>query len=65
MLQKDGKHISWCHLQDLYDKDLARPSGLKLLPKVKKEHVKLNSYSRMRVDLAAQVSVIHSLVQPI
>ena len=29
--------------------------GLNLGPKLKQEHVKLTSYARMRVDLAAQV----------
>ena len=29
--------------------------GLNLVPKLKQEHVKLMSYARMRVDLAAQV----------
>ena len=31
--------------------------GLCLLPKLKLEHIKLTSFSRMRVDLAAQVSL--------
>ncbi len=30
-------------------------SGLTLIPKFKLEHIKLTSYSTMRVDLAAQV----------
>ena len=30
--------------------------GLSLVPKLKREHVQLTSFSRMRVDLAAQVS---------
>ena len=30
-------------------------SGLSLVPKLKKEHLELTSFSRMRVDLAAQV----------
>ena len=38
----------------MYNKNIS-PSGLKLIPKLKREHVALNSYSRMRVDLAAQV----------
>ena len=29
--------------------------GLRLLPKLKYEHLKLTSFSKMRVDLAAQV----------
>ena len=28
-----------------------------MLPKIKREHVQLTSFSRMRVDLAAQVSI--------
>ena len=31
--------------------------GLALLPKLKYEHIYLSSYSKMRVDLAAQVSI--------
>ena len=54
VIQKDGKHISWTHLQDLYDKTHFA-SGLSLVKKLKREHLHLNSYSRMRVYLAAQV----------
>jgi len=36
-------------------------SGLTCLKKLKHDHLNLNSYSRMRVDLAAQVSVASSL----
>lgn len=57
-LQKNGQFIVWKHLQDLYNKlsDMAIHSkGLNLVPKLKQEHVKLTSYARMRVDLAAQV----------
>ena len=37
--------------------------GLTIAPKLKLEHLKLTAYSRMRVDLAAQVSLpIFSLV---
>ena len=36
--------------------DASEPTaGLSILPKIKLEHIKLTSYSRMRVDLAAQV----------
>ena len=31
--------------------------GLTLLPKLKREHIQLTSYSKMRVDLAAQVCI--------
>ena len=44
-LQINGKHISWRHLEELY-----------LLKKIKLEHLKLTSFSRMRVDLVAQVN---------
>lgn len=33
-------------------------SGLTTLPKLKHEHIYLNNYSKMRVDLAAQVFLI-------
>ena len=36
--------------------------GLTLLPKLKKEHVTLTSFSRMRVDLAAQVCSAKCLI---
>lgn len=36
--------------------------GLSLLPKLKLEHVKLTSFSRMRVDLAAQVSFLNTFL---
>ena len=58
-LQINGKHISWRHLEELYHAKTAlssRPGGLYLLKKIKLEHLKLTSFSRMRVDLAAQVN---------
>lgn len=55
-MQNNGRHISWTHITDLYGK-ANFGSGLNLLPKVKREHSHLNSYSRMRVNLAAQVSI--------
>ena len=54
LLQNNGKYISWLHLSAIYNKCTAR-SGLSLLPKLKLEHIRLNSYSRMRVYLAVQV----------
>ena len=56
--QRNGKFILWKHLRQLHSKLSAmatQSSGLTLLPKLKQEHVHLTSYSRMRVDLAAQV----------
>ena len=51
--------ISWGHLMELYGKNRAKThdAGLALLPKLKYEHVHLTSYSKMRVDLAAQVRI--------
>lgn len=54
-MQYKGKFILWSHLRDLYKKDTDTAMGLRLLPKIKYEHVSLTSFSRMRVDLAAQV----------
>jgi hypothetical protein len=34
-------------------------SQLSMAPKLKYEHVYLSSFSKMRVDLAAQVIIIH------
>ena len=50
-----GKEISWKHIEKLYEADRWPGVGLTLLPKIKREHIKLNSFSKMRVDLAAQV----------
>ena len=62
-LQIDGQQISWEHLEHLYHHhqgDGQRPgSGLSVIPKIKREHVKLTSFSKMRVDLAAQVLYIN------
>lgn len=60
--QCNGKTISWNHLSDLYllDNDPTKTTpGLRLDPKLKYEHVHLTSFSRMRVDLAAQVSKLY------
>lgn len=54
--QRNGKQISWKHLEDLYLQETRKESsGLRLIPKIKYEHVYLSSFSKMRVDLAAQV----------
>jgi len=55
----NGQYIEWKQLWDVYEKLSAlsiRSQGLSIAPKLKLEHLKLSSYSRMRVDLAAQVS---------
>ena len=57
-LQCKGKPIAWSHLEDLYEKDTRsgqEATGLRLVPKLKFEHIYLSSFSKMRVDLAAQV----------
>ncbi len=62
--QIDGKYITWKQLWDLYDnlRELQAGScGLSLVPKLKREHLQLTSYSRMRVDLAAQVTCCNKL----
>ena len=38
-------------------------SGLKLLTKLSRDHIELTSFSRMRVDLAAQVLLLHCLLK--
>jgi hypothetical protein len=51
--------ISWNHLKDLYlaDNDISTAApGLRLVPKLKYEHINLTSFSKMRVDLAAEVN---------
>ena len=64
IMQCNGKHISWTHLETLYKKDTgsrARPVGLRLVPKLKYEHIYLSSFDKMRVDLAAQVCVCNDV----
>ena len=39
-------------------------NGLSFLPKLKREHIELTSFSRMRVDLATQVLILYMLSQP-
>lgn len=37
-------------------------TGLCIVPKLKYEHIYLNSFSKMRVDLAAQVAIMHQYI---
>ena len=55
-MQCSGKEILWTHLKELYERDTAAGQGVRMIPKLKFEHISLNSFSKMRVDLAAQVS---------
>ena len=53
----NGKKITSKHIISLYDKTRsAAVPGLTILPKLRHEHVYLTNFSKMRVDLAAQVS---------
>ena len=48
----NGQHISW---EDLVNNRSRTTSGLSLLPKLKNDHIYFASYSRMHINLAAQV----------
>lgn len=52
-LYKNGKEILWAHIIEVYNIDSKNVT--RKLPKLKFEHVYLDSYSRMRVKLATQV----------
>ena len=54
-MQKNGKEIAWGHLVGLYYRDKGKATGLAIDNKLKLEHLQLTSFSKMRVDLAAQV----------
>ena len=54
LFQNNGKFILWEHLTALYEKDRLN-SQLSLVPKLRYEHIHLTGFSKMRVDLAAQV----------
>ena len=49
----DGKYVVWQYIIQSYNED--QENGLKMLPKITSDHVKLTLYSVMRVNLAAQV----------
>lgn len=54
----NGSSIDWNLIVQLYQRNLGvrtNTPGLSLVPKLKFEHVYLTSFSKMRVDLAAQV----------
>ena len=54
-LQNKGKEIKWAHLVELAEK-ASSDTGLYISKKLKREHLKLTSYSRMNVRLAVQVN---------
>lgn len=53
-MQFHGKRITWQFVEDLYY-HTKTSVGLSTVYKLKHEHVYLTSFSKMRVDLAAQV----------
>lgn len=42
-------------MEHLYEEDTSKEAGLRIIPKLKYEHIHLTLFSKMRVDLAAQV----------
>jgi hypothetical protein len=54
LLQINGQHILWDYLRELYNKTQL-DSGLYICRQLKFEHINLTSYSKMKVNLAAQV----------
>ena len=64
-IQCNGKDISWSHLVRLYHNNRSADApGLALITKLKYEHIWLTSYSKMRVDLAAQVIKVEFKSRP-
>ena len=58
-MQKGDQWISWKWIERLYLTEMTTDSpGVRLCHKLSRDHVWLNSYTRMRVNLAAQVSSI-------
>ena len=56
----NGQPINWRFLIQLYEANTGRDTetpGLSIVHKLKYEHLHLTSFSKMRVDLAVQVSV--------
>ena len=56
-LKCQGKEIGWSHLVSLYEHNRS-DAGLSLILKLKFEHIHLATFSKMRVDLAAQVQYL-------
>ena len=56
-LQCNGQAIDWRYIIQLYEQNAGSPvnQGICLVPKIKYEHVHLTNFSKMHVDLAAQV----------
>ena len=59
ILQCMDQRIDWDLVVQLYKRNagsITSIPGLMLIPKIKYEHVYLTNFSKMRVDLAAQVN---------
>ena len=60
ILQCNGSPVDWQLVVELYKRNAGMCTdtpGLSIVPKIKYEHIYLTSFSKMRVDLAAQVSI--------
>ena len=56
-LQKGGQNISWKWIENLYLSETTTTTpGVRICHKLTRDHIWLNSFTRMRVYLAAQVS---------
>ena len=53
LMWNNGKELLWTHISSAFHQD--QQNGLHLMPRLSMEHIELNSYSVMRVGLAAQV----------
>ena len=53
LLWNNGCYLLWSHITHIYEEDIEY--GLKLLPKITGDHVKLTPNSAMRVRLAVQI----------
>ncbi|XP_066918923.1 uncharacterized protein [Clytia hemisphaerica] len=56
--QVNGQHLSWNQIRFVYELDLNKNSlspGLRRLPRLTNDHIRLGPRTRMRVNLAAQV----------
>ena len=49
----DGHYLLWHYITEVLHQDVE--NGLRLMPKLTFDHLKLNSFSSMDVNLAAQV----------
>ena len=57
--QRNGKHILWDHLHYL-QRFTQADSGLYVGRRLTYEHLNLSSFSKMKVNLAAQMGLLHS-----